>query len=437
VIQRDDHDDAKISTVFWINVMVAGAIFAVLVVVAPFVAREFYGHAIVGYMLIAYGAKLLWQNVYLIPNALMKRELRFKELSVIRISANFAEFAGKIGFAAAGFGIWCFVLAPLCRVAVTGVGTQLRRPWRPKLVLRIRDARDYLRFGLKTSASQIMFHFYTNVDYPIVGYYFGDVALGIYRIAYEVVLEPVRIISNVVVDVAFPTYAKLRHTRDLLIAQFVSFTKLNLITVTSYSAIVFVAAEDVLAVFFPDNFHDAATAIRILCAVAILRAVSFVVPPLLDGVGKPNRTFAYTLTAAITLPIAFMLGAVVLGDHVGYLSVPIAWAVGYPIAFMILIWLAVYTLQWTLFAYLRTVAGVMACSIGAGLAGLAAHVALGGQLSGSRLLVTTVVILLVNALLLAYTQGLSLRTASRALKGDPEPLSPSELEKPQITSGST
>src|SRR5688500_17437104 len=82
LIQRDDHSEARISTVFWINVMAGGVLFVAILVLAPFLASDY---PIVGWMLIAYGTKLLWQNVYLIPVAMMKRELRFKELSVIRI----------------------------------------------------------------------------------------------------------------------------------------------------------------------------------------------------------------------------------------------------------------------------------------------------------------------------------------------------------------
>ena len=38
VIQRDDHDDAKISTVFWINLMTASTLFAIIVIGAPLLA---------------------------------------------------------------------------------------------------------------------------------------------------------------------------------------------------------------------------------------------------------------------------------------------------------------------------------------------------------------------------------------------------------------
>jgi len=418
VIQRDDHSDSKISTVFWINLGTAVVLFAVIAVVAPFIATGFYGHAVIGSMLIAYGSKLIWQNVYFIPMALMRRELRFGELSVIRVIANFAEFAGKVGFAAAGFGVWCFVLGPLCRVAVTGVGCQLRHPWRPKLTFRFAEAKEYVTFGLRTSASQILFYFYTNVDYPIVGYYFGDVALGFYRLAYEVVLEPVRTISYVIVDVAFPAFAKLKHDHTKAIAQLVAFTKLNLIFVMAYSAVALVAADQVIAVIFPD-FAGAESAIRILCIVAVFRAVGFVIPPLLDGMGYPQRTLRYMTTAAIALPVAYITGAVVLGDEIGFLGVAVAWACGYPIAFGVLIYMATSTLQWSLAAYGRAIGGVLACMVASGGVGFGVDHLLAGQAASLRLLATTIAIVVSAGLLLAYTQGISLRTVRRALRGDP------------------
>jgi O-antigen/teichoic acid export membrane protein len=293
------------------------------------------------------------------------------------------------------------------------VGAQLRHPWRPKLVLQVRDAKEYVTFGLKASGSQVLFYFYTNVDYPIVGAFFGEQALGLYRLAYEVVLEPVRIISAVVVDIAFPVFAKLRHEPERLIGQFISFTRLNLIAVMSYSAVVLIAAEDVLAVVFPD-YAGAASAIRILCIVAVLRSISFVVPPLLDGMGRPERTFMYTLTAAIALPLAFVIGAAVLGPRLGFLSVAVAWAVGYPVAFAVLVFMALATLRWTFTAYFRSVMGVGACTLVAAVIAFAAHHWLLATLAApARLAITAGIVVVTTGALLLVTQGYALRKPPR------------------------
>jgi O-antigen/teichoic acid export membrane protein len=417
LIQRDDHTSRRVSTVFWINTALSLVLAGAIVGIAPIAAQAIYGQSIVGWMLAAYGAKLVLQNGYFVSSAMMKRELRFKEISVIRIIANLTDFAAKIAFAAAGFGIWCFVLGPLCKTVVYVVGCQLRRPYRPRLEFSFADARSYVTFGLRSSASQILFYFYTNADYPIVGYFFGDTALGMYRLAYEIVLEPVRMISNIVVDVAFPTFAKLRSNTQSLIAQFVSFTRLNLITVMTFSTVVFVAAADVIELLFP-SYKGSAHAVRILCFVAVLRSVSFVAPPLLDGLGHPERTLRYMTAATILMPLSFVLGAKLLGAWLGFSSVAVAWAVGYPIAFAVLVYLTIATLGWSVAGYVRAVGGVALCMAGGGASAAAVYPFL-PAVALVRFVITIGIVVFVSAFLLAYTHDLTLRRAFQSLRGDP------------------
>ena len=470
VIQRDDHTEAKISTVFWLNLVMSIVMLAGLAFLVGPGLGSLHGHPIVGYMLTAYGAKLVWQNAYFMPAALMRRELRFKELSIIRILANIAEFTSKVGFAAAGFGIWCFVLGPLCRVLVTGVGVQICHPWRPRFILKIREALDWAVFGFKTSASQILFHLYTNVDYQVVGYYFGDTANGYYRLAYDVVLEPCRVIGEVIIQIAFPTFAKLKHLKDRLIEQFIAFTRMNLVVMLGFLGIVFVSAGELLQTFWGSEWVPATTALQILCAVGVLRALSFVVPPLLDGIGRPTLTLIYTGVAAITLPTLFiaagawatpdcallafscaphpeLLGplatavADVIGPHLPqilidcpalsgscsasplpsgseYLSVAIAWAVGYPIAFAVLAALALYQLDLSAVAYLRRTMGIPVCAGIAIAIGYGVRFAFSGTPAWVSLIATSAAIGGVFLVLLAYFQGISPRSVARKLKGE-------------------
>jgi O-antigen/teichoic acid export membrane protein len=416
VVQRDDHTKDKLSTVFWANAMVSIVLVAVLAALHP-VFRNFTGHLIVANMVLAYGAKLLWQNVYLIPQALMRKEMRYGELSIIRLIANLGEFSGKIGFAAAGFGPWCLVLGPMCRFLIVGIGIQVRRPWRPRMVCRFRDAADYLRFGFKASASQMLFYFYTNIDYAIVGKVFGPSALGTYRWAYEVVLEPVRIISDVVREVAFSAFARLRRDPEQFTAQFISFTRLNLFTVLTFLGIVVVAAEEILILTVDHDYLPAATAIRILAIVGVMRSVGFVVPPMLDGLGFPGRTLIYQACAAIVLPLLFVLSAILLGDRLGFTSVAVAWAVGYPIAFAILMAMGLYAVHLRLRDYLAKIIGIPLCVAAAVAAGVVTKLALAHVSVGLRFVVIIAAELIVLLPLLTYTQGMSPRVMWRATRG--------------------
>jgi len=418
VIQRDDHTEEKISTVFWLNVGISLLMFALLaLVVGPLLGR-LHGHAVVGYMLTAYGAKLIWQNVYFMPWALMTKQLRFKELAIVRILANIAEFSGKVGFAAAGYGVWCFVAGPLCRVIVTGVGIQVCNPWRPRFVLRLREAVDWAVFGVKASASKVLFFLYTNVDYQVVGYYFGEAANGYYRLAYDIVLEPCRVISDVIIAIAFPTFSRLKHAKDKVIDQFIAFTRMNLVVMIGFLGIVFVSVDDMIILFWGREWLPAVPVTRILCAVGVLRALSFVVPPLLDGMGRPGLTLIYTSVAAVVIPTLFVLSAEFLGADLQEVSVALAWAVGYPFAFVVLFALALRLIQLRLSEYLRRSMGIPAVALVGMLASAGVRWLVDPLPPAARLLICAATLAGVFFVLLAYLEGISPRSIVRALKDE-------------------
>lgn len=420
LIQKDDHTPDRVSTVFWFNLLVSSGLFVLLLVLGPL-----YGHLqgkpVVGWLLVAYGGKLLFQNVYSIPFAMLRKELRFADIAKARVVAHLAESVGRIVFAALGATIWCWTLAALTRAVTFGVIVQARHPFLPRLVFKPREVIEYVRFGMRTAASQILYQLYTNLDYAVVLYFFGDQANGIYALAYFIVLEPVRTIANVVIDVAFPTFARLRSDRPALIAQLVKFTRLNLIAVLPFVILILLVIPEFLHVFYSEGkWSDAeldlcAQAARILCIVGLLRALGFLGPPLLDGIGRPELTLRYMVCAVVIVPGLFVGFAVVLGEELGLLSVAVAWAVGYPLAFLVLGFLVVRTVALPLRMYLRESWGVVGCCLAGGVAGLVVMLALGDASRFVRMVGVGTASLGVTVALLATWQKITPRSIKAAV----------------------
>lgn len=385
IIQRDDHSRERLSTVFWFNVLVTTALFGVLLIVGPLYGA-WQGNATVGWLLVAYGGKLLYQNVYAIPFALLRKELRFAEVAKARMAAHLCESAARIVFAALGFTVWCWTLAGLTRSFMFGVIVLIRHRFKPMWVFRPREILPYVKFGLRTAASQLLYQLYTNLDYAVVLKFFGDRANGIYALAYFIVLEPVKTIANVVIDVAFPAFAKLRNDRPALIEQFIQLTRLNVIAVLPFVVLILLVIPEFLMVFYgggkwtDPELALCADAARLLCLVGLLRALGFLGPPLLDGVGRPELTLRYMLVATVAVPGMFVVGALVFsrwfeGDA-RLLAVAIGWAVGYPFAFGVLAYLIVKTIDLPVGTYLRRTWGMVGCCVAGGAAGLAMSIAL-------------------------------------------------------------
>ncbi len=326
-------------------------------------------------------------------------------------------------FAYLGLTIWCFTLASLTRVVVFGVIVQARHPFICKLLaFRPREVIDYVRFGVRSAASQILYQLYTNLDYPIVGYFFGDAALGIYTLAYSIVLEPVKTIANVVIDVAFPTFARLRNDHAALVAQFIQFTRLNLIAVLPFVALVALIIPELLHLLYasgkwePHELSLCAEAARILCIVGVLRALGFIGPPLLDGVGRPERTLRYMTVAAVFVPCAFLVGALVLGDALGFLSVAVAWAIGYPIAFGVLMYTIATTIELPIATYARAAWGIVGCCAAGVAAGSAVSLALAEAGDLTRLIAIAAAFVVTTGALLATWQKITPRSIAALLR---------------------
>lgn len=382
LIQRDKLSRDDESSLFWLNAAVSVVAFLAMFGLGPLVG-QLQGNSTVAWMLLAYSTKLLYQNVYFIPMGILRRELRFKELSIIRTVANFGDVAGRIGFAAAGEPVWCFVAGPLIRVVITGIGCQICHPWRPRLVCKLDEARAWFSFAGKTMGTWYLTHLYTNGVYQVVGYFFGEAATGLFRIAYEVVLFPVFWVTNVVQQVAFPAFARLRNDKDALAAQFIRFSRQNVTTVLLIVVVVIASAPDLLAVAFPTAEHGAAIA-RILCVVGLLRAFDSLYVPLLDGLGWAGRNLLVAGIATVVLLGADIGLSVLLRDH-GPVAVAIGRVIGFPIVIALHGYIVLSTLKLSVQRYVRELGGLVACGLVASLVGGAVWYFLPAMAPGLRL----------------------------------------------------
>lgn len=154
---------------------------------------------------------------------------------------------------------------------------------------------------------------------------------------------------------------------------------------------------------------------RILCFVGILRSLGFLGPPLLDGLGRPELTLRYMIAAAVCTTGGYIIGAEVLGDQFKAMSVAIAWAVFYPLAFGILAYLVVKTIHLDTRRFLAETWGIIACNAIAGVAAFLAQLACGGLPAWARMIVVIVVLGGVLIPLLDKWQGLSFRSMKSSM----------------------
>jgi hypothetical protein len=136
--------------------------------------------------------------------------------------------------------------------------------------------------------------------------------------------------------------------------------------------------------------------------------------------------------ATFSTTIGYILGAKVLGDAIGVLSVAVAWATFYPLAFALLGYIIVKTIHLPLGRYARESWPIIACAALAWALGYAAYLACGSHmLPPIRAVITGTVAMATMLIVLDKWQHVSFRTMKAALSGDsPPPPTPSDPPPP-------
>jgi O-antigen/teichoic acid export membrane protein len=379
-VRRAEAGRAALSSIFWTSLAISLAQLALLAAFALVLGRQLE-HPVIAWLLVAYGGKLVVQNASLVPEARLRHALAFGQLSKVRAISTLTDNASKVLAAYLGahyfpdLRVGCFVIGPIMGGLVVAVGLQLIQPWRPQWTFDTREVREAVRFGIHLSVADLLYFAYTNCDYLVVGVAFDAAAVGAYRLAYEMVLDIVRLVSMVTAEVVFPAFTRLADQRALAAEHLLKFTRQNLMMVAPLLVAIGVAADDLLGILYPPLGPAAGTAVRILCIVGALRSASFVIPPMLAGLGHSRDAVVYNLVAAIVCPAAFAIAAATWRSG-GYLAVAWAWALGYPIAFAVLVYLALNRTGTRLRSYARVVAPIALWAGAMTAVALAVHAAL-------------------------------------------------------------
>ena len=384
LVQREQDDEEMLSAAFWILLAVAG-LFNVALWLGGLGMASWYRQPVLLGLMGGYGVKMLVQVPALVPMALLKRELRFRELSLIRVLCNFGDFAGKVGFALAGFHIFCWVAGPIVYAVIMAVSVFVLRRWRPRGRPPLARAALLLWFGLKNSAAQVLFEFYGNIDYLLGSFFFSDADLGLYHFSRNILTYPIKLVSGITVDIALPAVSRLRFDQARLTEQFLRFVRQNLVLGLPVIVFVWFGIPDLSGAVFP-QYAGATTLARLFCVVGFVRCLNLVMPPLLVGLGHPGVYLLYSLTATVALPALSAVAAYTLGPRLGIMSLAIAWVVGYPILFVGLSWCGLRFAAIPATTYLRVVVTtVVTAALCFAPVALLAQV-LGGPPSVSRLL---------------------------------------------------
>lgn len=324
VITLRDLDDEDVAQLNGFAILLGLAGFALSCLLAVPLGM-FFNSPRLPWVVVAMSTTFIVSSFQAVPLGLLQRDLRFKLVSMIDASKTFAMAFVAVVFAIAGFRYWTLVIAALTS-AVVGTAAVLSRRRHRIAIPRASRLSHVLRFSWHVIGARVSWYTYSNADFIVSGKLLGQTALGSYSLAWNLATVPVEKITGVLNSVTPPLYAAVKTDKAALRRYMLALAEaVGLITLPLSVGLALVSQEFVLA-FLGQKWAPAAAPLMFLALYASIRSLTPIVWSVLYVVGDSAFAMKASMTMAVVLPAAF-----VLGSHWGNAGIAAAWMIGFPI----------------------------------------------------------------------------------------------------------
>jgi O-antigen/teichoic acid export membrane protein len=209
VIQRNEITHKQVSTLFWINLSIC-IFFTILVVLSAKAVAWFYNDQRLIWITIAFSSNFVCSGLSIQHQALIRRQMRFKQQALIKIFSATFSLAVGITLAWKGYGYWALVWKELARSFLSTILAWSFCPWRPGLPVRNAGVRPLLKFGGGITGYNMLFYFTNNLDSILLGKFYGAVPVGLYSRARQLTAVPLTQLLEPMKNVSLPALSALQ-----------------------------------------------------------------------------------------------------------------------------------------------------------------------------------------------------------------------------------
>lgn len=269
----------------------------------------------------------------IVPKAILERNLEYGKLALIETLAATTSCAIAIVAASFGAGVWTFLIYHLVLQMLRAAGFWKETEHKLKLTRRWSGVRDLLRFGGWVLAFNVVNYSARNFDNYIVASILGTTALGIYALAYQIMLIPLMTITWPVSGVLMSVLSKVKTESSRVADIFLGVvTLVSLITLPAMSCVV-VEGQLAIQFFLPQHWQAVSLPVSHLAVAGALQSLTSLVGVLFVIKGRVRQQFQLgmilTAITLVTVTIVASMQGTIVGVVNAYVALTLVFTVLY------------------------------------------------------------------------------------------------------------
>jgi teichuronic acid exporter len=376
VVQKRDLDARALSTLFWMGIAISLVAGAGLALASPLVALLFAEPRLKPVVAIL-SMSFVFLAMGRIPNGLLERSFRFRELAASEVVAAAASGVVGILLARAGAGYFALVFQTLVSGFLNAVMRLSFARFRPRLVFDVGALRAVTGYSTGVTAFSAINYWARNLDKALIGRALGAAQLGFYGRAYALMLYPLEAISSIVNPSLHPLFSAMQGDLPRMTRAYLKIARLVACLTLPAMCMLGALAPEIVHAVWGKQWDPSVRVFAILCFVGSIQPVGSTFGAVFLATNRTRLLAGVGLVNSIV-----MMTGIALGVRFGIRGVAIGYSLAYGAIFLPTMYLVVAVL---LKGTARDIIGIFASALAIGapvlLGLLAFNHALRGKLS--------------------------------------------------------
>jgi PST family polysaccharide transporter len=306
-VQKERIEREQIDLVFWAGAVFGGLAWALCGLSGPLVAR-FYKSPELGLVCWVFGLGLLINGLAIQPTAMLKRQIRQRELALMQTASVLIGGAVGVGLALAGARYWALVAQNIFGGLVLLAMSLYWSGYRPAFPRLSAGGMALLKFGGYVVACNIMTFLQINLDSILIGRYCGATELGFYSRACFLRTLPATYAAMALTDVMVPALAALQGDRQRLEVAFTKAVRLVAFVGCPVAACLGVSAAESVRLIYGPQWAPVVPLLILLSFPAFVLPLLHTMGWLLVATGKVREMFLLSIPTVPLIGISYYFG---------------------------------------------------------------------------------------------------------------------------------
>jgi len=315
LIQKKNPTQTDYSTIFFWNLGMATVMYLLLFVSAPAIA-VFYKTEILCPVLRVQALVLFIHAFNLIQNNQLRKNLKFKIISIVTIITSILSLVVTIWMAYKGFGVWALVAQNLITALIPTVVFWFAVKWRPILTFSKKSFKDLFGFGAYMFLTNIVNKLGNELTGLIIGRVFSPATMGYYSKARGTERLASSSISSVMTQVTYPLYAQAQDNKEQIINMIKRMTMTISYVTLPLMCILILVAKPLFILLYSEKWLPSIPYFQMLCVAGFATCIIGVNLQPIAAVGKSRIMFIWTVIKRI-VGLAFIVSGMLIAGMKG------------------------------------------------------------------------------------------------------------------------